>query len=55
LLWFGKYLCRNWNDLEMRPIKVQSYKLIFMRELTHAPNAEPNSIEKVIVWNHQCY
>lgn len=55
LLWFGKYLCRNWNDLEMRPIKVQSYKLIFMRELTHAPSAEPNSIEKVIVWNHQCY
>lgn len=54
LLWFGRYLCRNWNSQE-GIVKVKNYQLIFMRELTSEPNAQPNAIEKVVVWNHQCF
>lgn len=54
ILWYGRYLCRQWNNRQDRP-RVKNFQLIFMRELTNAPNSAPNPIEKVVVWNHQCF
>ena len=54
MLWFGRYLCRKWNARQDRP-QVKNYQLIFMRELTVAPDEEAKPIEKVVVWNHQCF
>lgn len=52
-LWYGKYLCRTWNernDVE----RLAAFDIIFMKEKTAAPG-ETVPIEKMTVWQHDCF
>ncbi len=52
-LWYGKYLCRTWNeraDVE----RLAAFDIVFMKEKTGAPG-ETLPIEKMTVWQHDCF
>ncbi len=54
---FGKYACREWNDLSGSKEEgklLQSYQLYYMRENTPAPGGE-FEVKKVFLWNHNCF
>ncbi|MGH8447382.1 MAG: HTTM domain-containing protein [Solimonas sp.] len=58
-LWYGKYLCRQWNDgkemtLEGRARRLMTFKMIYMLERTPAPGQEA-TVEQVVVARHECY
>lgn len=57
-LYYGKYLCRQWNadklDGEARATRLMTFKLIYMLELTPPPG-EPASVEQRILWRHECF
>lgn len=57
-LYYGKYLCRQWNadklDGDARAKRLMTFKLIYMLELTPPPG-EPASVEQRILWRHECF
>jgi hypothetical protein len=54
-LWFGKYLCRVWNESHNGNRTLNNYTLYFVRERT-PPQGEqlPVPVEQT-VWNHHCF
>lgn len=53
-LYFGRYLCRNWNASHKGDETLQTFGIYFMKETT-LPNGKVAPIEKVILWNHSCF
>lgn len=54
-LWFGKFLCRRWNDDHEGGRLLHNYTLYFVRETTPPPGQPlPNPVVEA-VWNHQCF
>lgn len=55
-LYYGKYLCRNWNERVKRtPEKLlQTFKIFYMREDT-LPDKQETTPEKVLLWTHYCF
>jgi hypothetical protein len=54
---FGKYVCREWNNLSGQKEEgkiLESYQLYYMRENTPLPGNLPE-IKKVFLWNHNCF
>ena len=52
-LWYGKYLCRTWNADHHGVDMVTRFTLFFNKEKTRLN--EPMTVEKVTVWNHDCF
>jgi predicted DCC family thiol-disulfide oxidoreductase YuxK len=53
LLYYGKYLCRDWN-IRARPGKrLVSFQMAFLEELSVPPGATPG-VERRVVWYHDC-
>lgn len=54
-LWFGKYLCRRWNESHSGDRSLLNYTLYFVRERTPPPGeAIPIPVNET-VWNHRCF
>lgn len=54
---FGKYACREWNDLSGKKEDgklLSTYQLYYMRENTPLPG-NPFEVKKVFLWNHNCF
>jgi hypothetical protein len=54
---FGKWVCREWNDLGERPDHAQqldSYELFYMKEMTPPPG-EQAVVSKTFLWTHNCF
>lgn len=54
---FGKYLCREWNDLGGAPGKdqeLEKYELYYLNENSPPPGGVP-VIQKRWLWQHYCY
>jgi hypothetical protein len=53
-LYFGRYLCRNWNAVHNGRETLQTFKIYFVKEetLSGAKVAPP---EKVLLWDHNCF
>ena len=53
-LYYGKYLCRDWNARHQGQQRLKTFKLIFMRERT-LPNYAPPTVERIVMWDHICF
>ena len=53
-LYYGKYLCNNWNNRHENNQKLQKFSIYFMLEQT-LPNYQKPTIEKLNLWNHYCF
>lgn len=54
-LYFGKYLCRKWNSEHPSHKNLNNFKIYFMRDVTPRPGEPRPPLEKVELWNHQCF
>ncbi len=54
-LYFGKYLCRKWNSEHPSSRYLNRFKIYFMRDMTPAPGAAKNPLEKIEIWHHNCF
>lgn len=53
-LFYGKYLCRSWNDTAVSDEKLQKFKIYFMKEKNVLPGVE-SKVEKLMIWQHDCF
>src|SRR5919107_5981920 len=52
-LYFGQYICRQWNGHHIGTDSLKTFKIIYMREIT-LPDYQQSKPEKVDLWNHKC-
>ena len=52
-LYFGQYICRQWNGRHGGADRLENFRIIYMRELT-LPDYQQSQPEKVDLWNHTC-
>src|SRR5918994_1441086 len=52
-LYFGQYICRQWNAHHTGEDTLQTFRILYMLELT-LPDYRQSKPEKVDLWNHTC-
>jgi Vitamin K-dependent gamma-carboxylase len=52
-LYFGQYICRQWNAHHTGADTLETFRIIYMLELT-LPDYRQSKPEKVELWNHTC-
>jgi predicted DCC family thiol-disulfide oxidoreductase YuxK len=57
-MYYGKYLCREWNKdkyrVEDASRRLISFKMIYMLEFTPPPGQAP-TVEQRVIWRHDCF
>lgn len=53
-LYYGQYLCRDWNSRHSGDQVLETFEVIYMREDT-LPDYEISTPEKVVIWRHDCF
>jgi hypothetical protein len=54
-LYFGRYLCRNWNETHTGSKRVNLIFITYMLETTPPPGMPVPQATKVELWRHYCY
>jgi hypothetical protein len=52
-LYFGQYICRQWNARHVGAESLDNFRIIYMREMT-LPDYQKSQPEKVDLWKHTC-
>ena len=52
-LYFGQYICRQWNAHHTGADTLETFRILYMLELT-LPDYRQSKPEKVELWNHTC-
>lgn len=52
-LYFGKWLCRRWNEGKNGDDRLNRFQIHFMRERTEIE--KPMKIKKLTLWRHKCF
>lgn len=53
-LYFGKWLCRSWNEERTEQKKLARFDVVFFHERTPPPDAVA-TVEKLVIWQHECF
>lgn len=53
-LYFGQYICREWNSRHASPKQVMDFQIVYMLEKT-PPRGQQSTPEKVVTWEHSCF
>ncbi len=53
-LYYGKYLCRDWNSKHQGQEQLDTFEIYFMLEKT-LPNYQTPEVEKVMIHRHYCF
>lgn len=53
-VYFGRYLCREWNADHHGPEQLRTFSIVYMMERTLPNYAEPE-IERFDLWRHDCF
>jgi hypothetical protein len=53
-LYYGRYLCRNWNSQHTGPDRLKRFKVYYLRERT-LPDFKRSSPQKILLWSHRCF
>lgn len=54
-LYFGRFLCRLWNDKNKDSNQVESFKVYYMLDRSHKITDPPNPIKQEQLWSHGCF
>ena len=52
-LYFGQYICRQWNAHHTGADTLETFRIIYLLEMT-LPDYQQSKPEKVDLWNHTC-
>ncbi len=52
-LYFGQYICRQWNAHHTGADTLETFRIIYMLEMTQ-PDYQQSKPEKLDLWNHTC-
>jgi len=52
-LYFGQYICRQWNARHTGADTLKTFRIVYMLEMT-LPDYQQPELEKVDIWNHKC-
>ncbi len=57
LLYYGRYLCREWNSRYSENRQLQSFDIVFMsRAATAVPSLHPeDQYQRTVLWQHWCF
>jgi len=53
-LHFGRYLCRNWNTTHKGDQQLDTFKIIYMLEMS-VPRGQTPKVEQNVLWRHGCF
>jgi len=53
-LYYGKHLCRMWNDEHKGSERLKKFRIVYMKQVTPAPG-ESTTVKPVQTWSHNCY
>ena len=53
-LYYGRYLCRNWNTKHKGEKQLNTFEIYFMLEKT-LPNYQIPKVKKILLWKHSCF
>jgi uncharacterized membrane protein YphA (DoxX/SURF4 family) len=53
-LYYGKYLCREWNRSHPAEQALKTFKMIYMLEESQPPGVTP-TVEQRVLWRHECF
>ncbi len=53
-LYYGRYLCRDWNGKHINGKQVNTFDIYFMQETT-LPEGKTAPLEKILLWRHACF
>jgi hypothetical protein len=53
-LYYGKWLCRSWNEHRNEAKKLASFDIVFMRMRSVLPGQE-GTPERQVFWHHECF
>ncbi len=53
-LYYGKHLCRSWNDTHKGSDRLKTFRIVYMKQVTPPPG-ETGIVEPVQIWNHNCF
>jgi hypothetical protein len=53
-LYFGQYICRQWNTRHASSEQLTTFKITYMLETT-LPNHQRATPQKVVLWEHSCF
>jgi hypothetical protein len=55
LPYFGKWLCRSWNNRHPEPERINYTELYFMEQMVPNYPLTERTINKKLIWRHHCY
>lgn len=53
-LYYGRWLCRDWNTRHQGEQQLDTFKIIYMLEKS-VPEGETPSVEQIVLWRHGCF
>jgi predicted DCC family thiol-disulfide oxidoreductase YuxK len=53
-LYYGRWLCREWNRTHSGGEQVESFQIIYMLERS-LPRGQTPVVEPVVLWRHECF
>jgi hypothetical protein len=54
-LYYGQYLCREWNRGKSFEDQLLKFSIIFFEKITPPPGKPFSKAQKHILWNHKCF
>jgi len=53
-LYYGRYLCRQWNGTHEGNKQLKTFRIIYMLEMS-VPHGQAPHVEQRVLWNHECF
>ncbi|WP_084711604.1 HTTM domain-containing protein [Nevskia ramosa] len=53
-LYYGRWLCRDWNTTHVGQQQLDTFKIIYMLEKSVPPGETP-TVEQIVLWRHGCF
>lgn len=53
-LYYGQYLCRDWNQHHQGSEQLDTFKIIYMLERS-VPIGQTPKVEQIVIWRHHCF
>lgn len=53
-LYYGRYLCRQWNSTHPAAQALKDFKMIYMLQQTQPPG-QARTVEQHVLWRHECF
>lgn len=53
-LYYGRWLCRTWNEEHTGGEQLRTFKIVYMLEMS-VPAGQTPTVEQQVIWRHECF